>query len=448
MNMFPAPWVAIVDDRPDDSIGIINALSELGIPSVRFDGGELMPETPLPYVRILFLDLELGTGTVDVKHAAGAALRVLAPTSQSGPCLIFVWTAHAEVTEEFKRAFNSYVASQDPPDRVIPVAIIGLDKTEYWSASPSDMGHADTGMRDYKERVLSTALRSALDPYESLKTLMSWEALNSIAAGATTSAIYDIACKLGSDNHSNNDALTGIYRKLGEALEGNKRAGKMPVDDLRSSVFEILGVIQSDLLQRLASDPTSFPFDQYDVSTSTDGVAGALNTVLLTTSCADAKQPGALIRLTDLSHTSGAPCLDENSDRPFRALLSQVFTSHYNKKNKTALKTGCVLTAVEITPGCDYANEKRSIYRFLLGLLIPEFAFHMINTTPAYFRQTKPFYFDGRLYVLLFDARNFFTLPLDTELPTPIFGIRDHLRTDLQAWVGHHISRPGHVSIT
>jgi hypothetical protein len=125
MSSFASPRVLVIDDEPDAAIPIIQAFSTLNIPTAWYTGvGTDVPASPLPNVRVLILDLVLGTSNFEPKNTAGVVLRTLAPTLQSGPCLFLLWTAHSDEKEKFEQTLQSYNETLGAEDRVLPLAVI------------------------------------------------------------------------------------------------------------------------------------------------------------------------------------------------------------------------------------------------------------------------------------------------------------------------------------
>src|SRR5580658_387351 len=99
--------VVVVDDIQDEAMPIIQALGRLGVGSVHIKGDEIeaLPQTPLSGVRLVFLDMKLGTaGTPRMTgaHTANVFARVIA--AGTAPVLVVLWTRHPEIIEEFQKA--------------------------------------------------------------------------------------------------------------------------------------------------------------------------------------------------------------------------------------------------------------------------------------------------------------------------------------------------------
>lgn len=446
----PAPWAVVVDDRDDDAMGILNALSQLKIPAVRYDGDQLMPEEPLPHVRLLFLDLDLGGGSFDIKRTAGVVFQILSPTISSGPCLIVLWTAHGDEYINFKQALERYNSSYDPENQIRPLDIIYLSKQDYWeNADDAAISYEDTTApksgKAYAFQSIKDRLAGTLDNYKNLGLLVHWEALNATAASRTTARLFYASIPTGDNPKNQEESLENVFKSLARASIGKKERTAEEAT-LKRAVFEVLSMLQADMVQRLATNQEmDIPFGVASSLGEREEMA-ALNTIILTAAEAHSNlpTPGAVIMSRDID-AGGFPFAESSGDRAYRGLVCNIFKKEYDK-NKSTILGECRLVFIEITPGCDHAQDKRRMLRFIPGLLIPT---KLIELLPMadHLRKIYPLLHDGTVVALVLDAAHFFTLPLNVTVPKPIFRLRDHVRTDIQAWLGGQLARPGHISL-
>src|SRR5260370_42023914 len=112
MRTLETTRVCIIDDEVDEYLPLIQALSRLrlGIIHIAGDKVEDLPEEPLPGLRLVFLDMKLGTEGDDAlvaAHTAQVFSRVV--SSSSAPLLVVVWTKHKDSVETFRgRLFEAY----------------------------------------------------------------------------------------------------------------------------------------------------------------------------------------------------------------------------------------------------------------------------------------------------------------------------------------------------
>ena len=103
MNTLRTAQVCVVDDEPREYLYLLSALNSLGIGCVhvRGDRVEELPHEPFRGLRLVFLDMHLGThGGMDARavtaHTANVFSRIVSP--ESAPILVVVWTKYAELT--------------------------------------------------------------------------------------------------------------------------------------------------------------------------------------------------------------------------------------------------------------------------------------------------------------------------------------------------------------
>ena len=112
MKILQTARICIVDDEPDEYLQLIHALSRLGLGCLHIDGSkeEELPKTPLAGLRMVFLDMHLGTAGDANQIAAQTATvfsRVVA--QDGGPVLVVFWTKHKDYIEAFKaRLFGKW----------------------------------------------------------------------------------------------------------------------------------------------------------------------------------------------------------------------------------------------------------------------------------------------------------------------------------------------------
>src|SRR5438093_10340466 len=97
MKILQTARICIIDDEPDEYLQLIHALSRIGLGCVHIDGTreEDLPKAPLTGLRMLFLDMQLGTaGDANqvAAHTANVFYRVVA--QDGGPVLVVLWTKH------------------------------------------------------------------------------------------------------------------------------------------------------------------------------------------------------------------------------------------------------------------------------------------------------------------------------------------------------------------
>ncbi|WP_457571197.1 hypothetical protein [Desulfovulcanus sp.] len=454
-DLFPGAQVIIIDDKPEEAWPMAEAFSKLEIPVAWYKGTgeEDFPSEPLHGVRLLLLDLVLNPPSFDANYAAGAVFNTIAPTLLSGPFAIVLWTSHPDEKQDFMESLDKYNSEKPHEEKVIPIAILDMNKNDFGS-----VGEAKEAREDFDAERLIVEVKNVLKKLPPFDILIKWETSCSNAARRSVSRLSSLALMLAEMNKSR---WGGEVEKLMDWL-ASAAGGKPAISDRTSetyirALFESLAMIHDDAIRSLALSGQDSPLqaDTYIDSPDNLKAKAALNTILLTERSDAGDMPGAVLLLQETSN----PNLifhGDKSEKPYRRYLSCIFVRNYTR-NKKLICESCVPVLVEVSPSCDFAQNKRKRLRFVVGLLVPvvpdrpDNLCDLLPEHAGYIKRIGPVMYDNKTFELVLDSLHFFSVPLDQEnirgLPNPIFRLRSHVLVDIQAWLGRHLSRPGHLSI-
>ncbi len=434
---FSSPRIVIVDDKNDEAMPMIDAFSALNIPVVKFGGmgTDGSPKKPLNHVRLLILDLWLGTSGFDAKNTAGVILRTVAPTLSSGPCIVLVWSYHPDDLEEVKNALDHYNNSREPVERVEPLAWITLRKLDFQKDD------------EFNAKTLMDRVSEELNKLGIIELLLEWEALCAEAASLAIDRILAFSHGQGkSDFETRNKLLMTALESLAEASVGKQLPANPSSAVFKKALFRSLAYIHEDAVHNLITYPqdssTLYPAP-YSGELKT--MIATLNTVLLTTQESSPEVPGAVSSIKDLN-IPAMPFKFDSKDKNYTRFIHSIYQKNYRKVKKGVLEL-CEPVILEVTPACDYAQEKRKRLRFAPGLLAPKDLFEELPERADNIRSYGPLVHEGNICWLILESLHFFTLPSDVTLHSPLFRLRSHVYSDIQAWLGGHMSRPGHISM-
>ena len=124
------------------------------------------------------------------------------------------------------------------------------------------------------------------------------------------------------------------------------------------------------------------------------------------------------------------------------------------RNRRATIRKSCRPSLLELSPPCDYHQEKRPIARFIAGVLIPArnaAVFPVPSSHRMFLRQLEDIHIPdlGGAWRLILNARFIFGVP-ETEtmgLGVPIVRIRSHVLADILAWFSSHAARPGYLGI-
>lgn len=152
--------ILIIDDNWKEAYPLIQALSKDGISATYYSGDpNYLPDRPLPGVRIIFLDIELGTKAQPPKTKISTVIAILNRliNPQNGPCLILAWTKHENIVPELKRELENK----------LPVFILSVEK--------SSCKKTNSETSDFDTDKIIQNINSQLEKSEAFKIFIFWE---------------------------------------------------------------------------------------------------------------------------------------------------------------------------------------------------------------------------------------------------------------------------------
>lgn len=119
--------IVIIDDRPDEALPIIQALSKRGVAATYYQGFDKskLPDTPLKGIRMVILDLQLFEGINDPHILSNNLIQVLKQiiSENNGPYILLLWSKKQNLYEsELKKNILN------PTHKIVPALIVSLPK--------------------------------------------------------------------------------------------------------------------------------------------------------------------------------------------------------------------------------------------------------------------------------------------------------------------------------
>ena len=445
-QLFPSPKVVIVDDEPEDAMPMLEALSKINIPATWYKGTgrDNYPQTPLSGVRLVILDLVLQGQIFDAKQSVGALFNLIAPNAENGPFFLAIWTEHGEEDKRsFLQALEHYNNGREPNQRITPYGVLPLYKSKFKSAGSFNIA-------EIKQEVIN-----AIENLSPLDLLLNWE---TSCGRAATVAVSKILSLLGADNSFTQTANKTKLIKLLDQLVKASAGDNIPSGDVRSeaykrALYEPLSYIHEDSVKHLApkKDFTSTNVDLcMDSSGDNLKATSALNSLLLF-DLASLKEvlPGSIYKLNE-TPKSRVPIIESREDAGYVAYVKMIFKNKFASCQENIFSS-CLPVILEVSPACDFNNNKRKLLRFVYGLIVPrnlrDKEYKKGGLRAKYFNVIGPFIYQNEVHYMIIDSLHLFSIPTKAKLPTPLFRLRSHVLVDVQAWLGRHISRPGHLSL-
>lgn len=473
MNQLKTSPVVVIDDQRDEALPVMEALGRLGVGCVYVPGDrfEDLPRPPIPGVRLVFMDMLLGTQG-GAREIGTQAAKVFATSIDSGasPIVIVLWTKHREYVDEFKRALF-----ENEPRLRVGTVVTQLEKPE--KAEEIDV------------EALKQNISSLVDGLPPLRFLWFWEQLARDAATKTSGALGELVAgslNLGEGTTDEErlaawcNGMRYVLRCLVQVACGQNVNPGTACRDL----LEVFAQLHQDRLEHEVIGGVSGPLDEIlgvDWNGPSPEVQMEINTMLLVAPAHPddvSVRPGSLYlpqeKLGDLclhrmcrvdAEAIGREILQPTKDTQY-ATDKKLLDKYRQRKEPDAdirnveeklserfrqIVAECLPTLVEISPGCDYAQCNRRVARFVGGLLVPEQHSKLIVGHKESIRTIPAVRLPGiaGMWHPVFSARFPYTLPDPEKVvkSKPICRLRTPVLIAILHWCAAQASRPDYLSL-
>lgn len=429
--------IAIVDDQYEEVEPLINILSKKRIPFNYYTG---LKSVDLPIdsnenpITLLFLDLNI----VETQHNPKVVISTLHPIlkslcpGNSKPYFLIIWSKKInDFADHLEKHFKSSI---DLKGRR-PVKFIRLNKSDFFNYDDGNYV-----FDELKYDLLIETLKNELDNLSLLKNFLAWENIVHHQAMETTkefSSFYVI------DENWNTNTKAIIFH-LAKAIIGSDDIHSSTDDVKLVTAFSSINSFLSDKIQDYIHENklgniVGLVDDQYDFTKNKNGRLKNKIRVII-----NSKLHLASKNFGIESFEQGNIYKIRNQNNLKKRIL---FKEKYdNNKIKTIdiLKSNPNLIQLDLTPVCDYSQDK-NYSRLIYGLLI-DAEFSAININSTYQRQTPTFQIDGKEKFIVFDYRFLKTMTKDEIIKrgvAPIIRLRREICTDIQSQLSNQINRPG-----
>jgi len=436
MNLPKDSRVIVIDDKPEEIIHLIRVLSRHGISVTYLSGGkEELPEKPFSAVRMIFLDLVLeGVPSQNDKNIISTLINVLSrivEKDRSGPFILVIWTKHPEKIEIIQKALIS---------EGYKFFIIDLQKDEFFEINGAPK-ISDEGEMFKK---IEGKIQNKLQNIGIFDILLLWENIVHSSSVATVNEFSKlILFNEGWNAEKWNKEMKKIFYKLAEAQAGKALDTNLSQEVLKNALFTFGGIFVDTLEKNLHEES----YNQMDFSSLENGVEedvkGKINSrLILDKSGLDRLYPGnvyeikndgllkkiiydsiylekLLEKFADMKGVNLEVIL--NKDKKIKNEYKPDFKRFF-KKIRDTIKDNSILVQTEVSPLCDFVQNKMKLSRIVKGFLCPVEV--QINGTTiqtykklrsnAHFLYISPVIKYGKkLYRLIIDFRHFSAKPID-----------------------------------
>jgi hypothetical protein len=477
MSILRTARVALVEDDDKEAMPLLLALAKMGIGAWHFNGDiEKLPLSPLTGVRIVFLDLRLGsTGpSAEGRNTYAQTVAVLEKLvgDSKGSVGIVYWTKNEEEIEDFEARLKEELPGFTP---TFVHRIESKQKLLAFTLNDNDTGP------------ILAKLNEVMQQRAAHHLLLEWEQCVHDAASVTTNLLAEVADGEEGDSH---ECLLQVLSALSYSA-GATANGKVDGAIAVTKLFEALNPIHFDHLEQLAfrreaNDAHSRALHEELEKNKDDfkkrkglskDTKARINGAFLTARIGAEDppfQPGA-VYLPNVSIGNRCPHFHVNIDlsRIAEEILQLTKDQHFNREfqrnNDSKLKSNdrdsamdsarkraaeifgdCHKFLIEISPACDFAQSKRKTARFVGGLLVPEKHIDLIKVSQS-LKPVEPVYLsqlEGTWQPIISSLYIFGLSAFEKRVDSlPTFRLRNPVVVDILAWLSSQSARPGYMSL-
>lgn len=395
--MFGPVRAVAVDDEPRHLLSITSGLSAIGIPCTGYwfdrDTNALRPQPPaggLPYLRILFTDLNLAElgGVPDTQSLWAAVVNVIKQllSKDSGPYLLVFWTRVGAKAAEVKEML--YARAEQLEGIPCPIEVLEMSKAEFLVDGPNGQGF-DEGLREFYGALydnierLRESVANAVAADANLNVVSAWETRAANAAALAVNEIHRCARSDVVDPLHVSESLGKVMAKIAVAAAGTASAQTEPARAFDAGMVDIL-------------------VDQLGASVEADSYKTVVNTAIGTKVAGDIQFTNSVSMHAELNtffqverEVSTVKSWDRGVVVPARPPLNgnvlgfntrelidgeflfppELFGEGERDEIRTLLqefKRSAEVVLVEVGADCDHAQDHDRTRRYLVGLEVPD----------------------------------------------------------------------------
>lgn len=465
--------VLVIDDKRNDGESIVRKLWNLQIPSffLHYESSiieSLSPDKQFDGIRLIFQDIELisSEGVPSEKNYSAAAFALNQVLSDSnGPWLMVAWSTWGEDPDEgdkYAKELYDHLVDRLPPGKR-PYSFVVIDKTPYTTELHGEV-KLDRYISPEDHDSLLGSVSQAVEELLAIESLSNWESNIRASASKVVSKLWqmiDIDTPEDRDN-----ALSGILYQLARA-QGGKRIKKE--DDLSGPLYQILASLLYDNVSHMEAKTIIISEEAKQKPQ-----ASVINKMLHWEGVKSVQEfsPGCVYEWPSGPSEISFGNIDVSSDN-LKGFIIDAFVKNDLNKIREAnsdddFLSNVSLVIMDITPACDYAQDKAFWRRFIVGVKVgadskkhfytnggKSLAGEHLKKTPDFRCEDTDsnwhFIFNSSLIVSLNDKHEY--SDAESEMPfTPdvrkldlVGRIREQLLQEISTWFGSWASRPGIV---
>jgi hypothetical protein len=438
------------------------------------DTSELRPAPPeggLPYLRLLFTDLNLaelgGVPDTSVLWAAVVSVLKQVVSKDSGPYLLVFWTRVGAKAAEVKEML--YARAEQLDGVPCPIDVLEMSKAQFLVEPPKGKDF-DEGLREFYAALhanidkLREAVSAAVATNATLNAVSAWETRAADAAALSVNEVHRCARTDEQEPSRVGESLTRVVAKIAVAASGNVAAQAEPARALDAGMQDIL----IDQLGSSVDDPdykatVTAAVGQALAGAIAFGNSVAMHAELNTFFHVDRQVVTARSWDRGVVVPARPPMTGNVLGFNARELLGSEFLfppELFPEAERDAIRAlmqafrpAAEVVLIELGADCDHAQDHDRTRRYLVGVEVPEQFMRLARAHEngglrnGALELLGPWMIGGAATYLLISCRRFWTW--QRREPPPVHEVRYRLRSSVVDKLLHRYStwssRPGIV---
>jgi hypothetical protein len=410
--------VVVIDDKPDEVKALISALSKEKVPFVYYskeDGSDL-PEQPINNVRLIFLDLLLVVDSENLSPQTvigiiASRLRSIL-SRENGPYVLIYWSTQEDrFKKPLENAFKTILAD------FAPFISFSMPKTDNLETIKSE-------------------LHLKFKNFKSLNAFLLFESIVNKSGGE----IYNDYTSIYERDSNWNRNLKGVIYSLSQSLVGKKNTIAATNKEKMKYAFSTIANTLIENIERNLENFSNLDIRKIENINHSEGKLLKINSKL-----------HLLYSLNGFRHfQSGNLYLINNDSHDINRLI--IDNTESNSKANEVISSNPKMVELDVTPSCDYAQNKFYYVRLLPGILTSiVFSRKYFKNTEYNYNLCPPMKIENHNHYLLFDYRFLRTLKMEelkSNYNRPKYRLRTELLVDIQTGLAKHMNRPGIISVS
>lgn len=457
--------VIILDDKINQALPLINALSKNNTATAYFNGDVgTAPDNTFKDVRVLFLDINLTQGQSNWANEKAIIIanirRIVEPNT---PYILFIWSVNEQSQyDDVVTLFGEELIEYKPVS--IPVK---MDKNAFFNLVDVETDKWElVNTNEETIELINQKINEGIKAIESLEGLLKWDNL----VIESSSIVVNEIIRLASEKEDINSNLKQIYINLATAYWGKTLKGKSSGEIITKSLVTLIAILNDKIEYKIMNElkidssadfpakPDLNPFIKAQLNTkllfSEDLTNEALPGNMYVFSndlyrkdiveniidrCLFAKEYCSITELAEKDIYDENLIIKKEHKRPF---------DKFGFKKIDEIIADTFYVELEVTPICEFSQNNRLFCRMVSGIIMDVKYRNNIKRSAQFFYVSPVFILDGKLVNFYCDFR--YIVSKEEEILkglSPKLRLRHLVQADIQSHMARQVSRPGIVSL-